>query len=107
MAYSIMIWLVEPGEHPQESQEVLRSTEGRESAPGAKSGVNVAPAIPRMVYGVYEEQQEADEALEGISTHLQQNAPLRIDARDSSRVFLLPAHRVHYVVCDEVTRPAD
>ncbi len=63
-------------------------------------------AIPRIVYGVYEHGDEADGALSEISSQLQQNAPLRIP-QHGNRKFLIPADRVHYVVCDEVERPMD
>ena len=106
MAYSVMVWLVNPGEHPQQEEEEVRLSDGRESAPGAHRGVNMGLAIPRMVYGVYESQGEAEEALKEISNNLQQNSPLRIDTA-SHRQFLVPADRVHYVVCEEVTRPKD
>ena len=106
MAYSVMVWLVNPGVHPQQEEEQVRITDGRESAPGAASGVNIGYAIPRIVYGVYDSQDEADGALSEISTQLQQNAPLRIP-QHGNRVFLVPAERVHYIVCDEVERPMD
>ena len=106
MAYSVMVWLVNPGVHPQQEEEQIRITDGRESAPGAASGVNTGYAIPRIVYGVYENRDEADGALSEISTQLQQNAPLRIP-QHSNRVFLVPSERVHYIVCDEVERPMD
>src|SRR5918997_5638505 len=106
MAYSVMVWLVNPGVHPQQEDEVVRIQDGRESAPGAKSGINIGYSLPRMVYGVYESQDEAEGALKEISNNLQQNAPLRIDT-SSHRQFLIPADRVHYVVCEEVTRPKD
>jgi hypothetical protein len=79
MAYSVMVWLVNPGVHPQQEEEQVRIVDGRESAPGAASGVNIGYAIPRIVYGVYESQDEADGALSEISGQLQQNAPLRIN----------------------------
>ncbi len=105
MAYSVMVWLVDPGQHPQEEEEqILRAEQGR--APGASSGVNVGPATPRMVYGVYESQDEAEGALKEISNNLQQNLPLRINTH-SHRIFLIPSDRVHYVACEEVTRPMD
>ncbi len=105
MAYSVMVWLVDPGKHPQEEDEqILREERGR--APGASSGVNMGPAIPRMVYGVYESEGEAEGALKEISNNLQQNVPLRIDTH-SHRIFLIPADRVHYAACQEVTRPQD
>ncbi len=101
-----MVWLVNPGEHPQEEDEEARASAGRESATGAATGVNVGYALPRMVYGVYESQDAAEEALQEISNNLEQNAPLRISMH-GTRVFLVPADRVHYVVCDEVERPMD
>ncbi len=106
MAYSVMVWLVDPGEHPQEEDEVARASAGRESAPGAATGVNIGPALPRLVYGVYENQDDAENALAEISNNLQQNMPLRMNMH-GNRVFLVPADRVHYVVCDEVVRPMD
>ena len=106
MAYSVMVWLVNPGEYPQEEYEKERISAGRDNAPGAASGVNIGPAIPRMVYGVYQSQDDAESALAEISNNLQQNAPLRVNIH-GTRVFLIPAERVHYVVCDEVTRPMD
>ena len=106
MAYSVMIWLVAPGEHPQQEREEEWAAEGREEAPGAATGANLGYALPRMRYGVYESQEEAEGALAEISDSLQQNRPLRITSQ-ASRVWLLPADRVHYVVCEEVQRPKD
>ncbi len=106
MAYSVMIWLVAPGEHPQQEREEEWAAAGRDEAPGAATGANLGYALPRMRYGVYESQQEADDALSEISDNLQQNRPLRISSQ-ASRVWLLPADRVHYVVCEEVQRPKD
>ena len=106
MAYSVMVWLVEPGEYPQQDREEEWASAGRDHAPGAATGSNVGYAIPRMVYGVYESQNDADQALDEISNHLQQNTPLRITSK-ADRVFLVPADRVHYVVCDEVDQPKD
>lgn len=106
MAYSVMIWLVNPGEHPQEDDEEVRLDVAPETAPGAHTGANIGHALPRMVYGVYESEHDAEDALKEISNNLQQNAPLRVSAH-SHRQFLIPADRVHYVVCEEVTRPKD
>ena len=106
MAYSVMVWLVNPGEHPQQEDEEVRIIDGRESAPGAASGVNIGYAIPRMIYGVYESEEEAEQALGDITVTLQQNAPLRLTSQ-ANRTFLIPANRVHYIVCDEVERPKD
>jgi hypothetical protein len=55
---------------------------------------------------VYESREEAEQALYEVSNTLQGNAPLRISSR-SGRTWLVPASRVHYVVCDEVERPGD
>ena len=106
MAYSVMVWLVNPGEYPQQDDEEEWASAGRDEAPGAATGANVGFALPRMVYGVYETEDEAEKALVEISTNLQENAPLRISAH-SHRVWLIPADRVHYVVCSEVQRPKD
>ena len=106
MAYSVMVWLVNPGEYPQEYQEEYRASVTREEAPGASTGANVGYPLPRMRYGVYESQEAADGALAQIADSLQQNRPLRIHTR-ASRSWLIPAGRVHYVVCEEVERPKD
>jgi hypothetical protein len=109
MAYSVMVWLVNPGEQAHEAEEVAISTVKREQAPGAATGVNMPPAFTRMIYGIYESQDAAEQALGDISNTLQQNAPLRVTSspEHANRVFLIPAHRVHYVVCEEVQRPKD
>jgi len=62
-----------------------------------------------MLYGVYETLDEAKKALSEISNNLRENEPLQISsgAEHANRIFLIPAHRVHYVVCEEVERPMD
>jgi hypothetical protein len=105
MAYSVMVWLVNPGEQAHQEEEIARSAD-RVQNPGAASGVNEPPAFTRLVYGVYEDAQEAEHALGEISDNLQQNQPLRLEMH-GNRIFLVPANRVHYVVCDEVVRPRD
>ena len=105
MAYSVMVWLVNPGEYPQQELEETRAADP-EQASGASTGANIGNALPRMVYGVYENQEEAEQALFKISSSLRGNEPLRISAQ-SNRVWLVPADRVHYVVCEEVERPKD
>jgi hypothetical protein len=107
MAYSVIVWLVNPGHQAHEEEETQRATVGRHNAPGAAIGVNIGQPFTRMVYGVYESQEEADRVLEGISSSLQQNSPLRVAASHAERVFLVPAGRVHYIVCEEVQRPKD
>lgn len=106
MAYSVMVWLVNPGEYPQQEAEEEWAAAGRDEAPGASTGANTGRVLPRMVYGVYENQEDAEQALYQISNTLQGNAPLKISAR-SNRTWLIPASRVHYVVCEEVERPKD
>ena len=109
MAYSVMVWLVDPGEQAHQEEAMQRTTTGRSQAPGAASGVNEPPAFTRMVYGVYESLNEANKALSEISDKLRENEPLQITsgAEHANRIFLIPAYRVHYVVCDEVERPRD
>jgi len=62
-----------------------------------------------MVYGVYASQDEAKKVLSEISDKLRENEPLEITsgAEHANRIFLIPAYRVHYVVCEEVERPMD
>jgi hypothetical protein len=109
VAYSVMVWLVDPGEQAHQREAMQRTTTGRSQAPGAASGVNEPPAFTRMVYGVYESLDEANKALSEISKGLRENEPLEITsgAEHANRTFLIPASRVHYVVCDEVERPRD
>lgn len=106
MAYSVMVWLVNPGQYPQQEDEEERAAAGRDEAGGAHTGSNIGYALPRIRYGVYEEQESAERAVAEISDALQQNRALRI-ASQASRVWLIPAARVHYVVCEEVKRPKD
>ena len=108
MAYSVMVWLVDPGEQAHQAEAVQRTT-GRSQAPGAASGVNEPPAFTRMVYGVYETLNEAKKALSEISNKLRENEPLEITsgAEHANMIVLIPAHRVHYIVCAEVERPMD
>jgi len=62
-----------------------------------------------MVYGVYESLDEARKVLSEISNKLRQNEPLEITsgAEHANRTSLIPAHRLHYVVCAEVERPME
>jgi hypothetical protein len=106
MAYSIMVWLVDPGKHRYQEEEEAIASSGRDRAPGAATGANIGAALPRLVYGVYESQDVAESTLTEISNNLQQNAPLRMNMH-GNRVFLVPAERVHYIVYDEVERPKD
>jgi hypothetical protein len=109
VAYSIMVWLVDPGEQAHQAEAVERTTTGHDRAPGAASGVNEPPAFTRIVYGIYDSLEEAKEALSEISNTMRQNEPLQIvsSPEHANRIFLIPVYRVHYVVCAEVTRPKD
>src|SRR3712207_8931118 len=90
MAYSVMVWLVNPGVHPQQEDEQVRLVDGNESAPGAASGVNMGYAIPRIVYGVYESQDEADGALSEVSSQDRKSTRLNSShANISYAVFCL------------------
>jgi hypothetical protein len=104
-----MVWLVDPGEQAHQAEAVERTTTGRDRAPGAASGVNEPPAFTRIVYGIYDSLEEAKEALSEISNTMRQNEPLQIVSgpEHANRIFLIPAYRVHYVVCAEVERPKD
>ena len=109
VAYSVMVWLVAPGEQAHQGEAMQRTTTGRSRPPGAASGVNEPPAFTRMIFGVYESLDEAKKALSEISNKLRQNEPLEITSgpEHANRIFLIPAYRIHYVVCDDVERPMD
>ncbi|GAA5534308.1 hypothetical protein [Deinococcus aluminii] len=107
MAYTIMLWLVNPGEQIHQD-EALELTQGAQRAvlPGAMSGVTEPPAATRLVYGVYDTQNEAATALQVVGEQLAQGRPLMVTLR-GGHVFLIPAGRVHYAVMAEVVRPKD
>ena len=50
MAYSVMVWLVAPGEQAHQAEAMQRTTTGRSQAPGAPSGVNEPP--PSLVWSM-------------------------------------------------------
>lgn len=99
MPYSIMIWLTDPG--------LATTGEGpdRETAPGAHAGVTAPPAVTCLSYGMFDSEIDRDEQLSVISERLRRNAPLQVT--HGERTFLVPAGRIHYVVCEKVMRPKD
>ena len=56
------------------------------------------------MYGIHENQDDAENDLGEVSNKVQQNVPLRIDTHGNG-VFLVPAGRARYVACDEVEHP--
>lgn len=108
MPYSVMIWLVDPDPGAPD-REWDAGGEGdrrnRTRPPGAASGFTAPPPVTRLSFGLFESEVEMEDALTVIAESLRQNAPLRVS--HGNRTFLVPAQRVHYVVCDEVTRPKD
>jgi hypothetical protein len=105
MAFSIMLWLVNPGAQMFE-QAALTLTRGDHRAPGADQGINEPPAVTRLVYGVFENFSEAKSALEKIEKRLGKNRPISIELHGGP-TFLVPAARVHYAVLSEAVRPKD
>jgi hypothetical protein len=105
MAFSIMLWLVNPGEQMFE-QAALELTRGDHRAPGADQGINEPPAVTRLVYGVFENFVDAKLALEKIEKRLNKNRPISIELHGGA-TFLVPAARVHYAVLTEAMRPKD
>lgn len=101
MPYSIMVWLVDPGEDLHD----LGHQERRENLPGAASGFTAPPTARCLSYGLFENEIDLEEALMQVGESLRRNSPLRIS--HGSRTFIVPASRVHYVVCDQVHRPVD
>jgi hypothetical protein len=104
MPYTVMIWLVDR-EHSLKPIEERENRHDANLTPGASAGVTALPAFDRLNYGFYETENEASEALEVLAANLERNAPVRVES--ASRTFLIPASRVHYAVCEEVTRPKD
>ena len=100
MSFTVMLWLVNPGEQFHEGDAVAHSSsEARPVHPGAKSGVNEPPAFTRLVYGAFDRVEDAEAALEEIDRCLTESRPVRVETRNG-RVFLVPAARIHYVVMD-------
>ncbi|WP_027482512.1 hypothetical protein [Deinococcus pimensis] len=107
MAYTVMLWLVNPGPQVYEAAaDALTHGEARSRMPGAMSGVTEPPAATRLVYGVFDTPTDAELALAEVEAQLAGNRPVRV-AQRSGHVFLVPAHRVHYAVVAEVVRPKD
>jgi hypothetical protein len=104
MPYTVMIWLVDR-EHSLKPIEERENRHDANLTPGASAGVTALPAFDRLNYGFYETENEASEALEVLAANLERNAPVRVES--ANRTFLIPASRVHYAVCEEVTRPKD
>jgi hypothetical protein len=104
MPYSVMIWLVDREHHPS-GLETREERHDPVLTPGAASGVTAPPAFDRLNYGFYETESEAKAALKELAKDLEKNSPVKV--KSGSRTFLIPASRVHYAVCDEVTRPKD
>lgn len=99
MPYSVMLWLVDAGHGDGKAgAEQANTTPGR-------SGFTAPPPSTCLSYGLFDSELDVEEALTMLSEALRQNAPLRVT--HGTRTFVIPAGRVHYVVCDEVTRPRD
>lgn len=106
MPYSVMIWLVDPGTGGGvEPKEVFDGAGERPRPPGAATGFTAPPPATCLSFGLFENEIDLEEALTVIGESLRRNAPLRVS--HGERSFLVPAHRVHYVVCDQVERPKD
>lgn len=104
MPYTVMIWLVDR-EHIATAIESRENRHNHDLMPGASAGVTAPPAFDRLNYGFYETEGEAAQALEDLAKTLERNGPVRVESE--RRTFLIPSSRVHYAVCEEVTRPRD
>jgi hypothetical protein len=105
MAYTVMLWLVNPGPQAHEAEAIEMLDKHRSLYPGAQGGVNEPPAATRLVYGVYGDKKDAEKALESISRLLSKKHPIRIDL-NGGNVFLVPASRVHYAVMGTMVKPS-
>jgi hypothetical protein len=123
-----MIWLVDREHHGPSGPETREDRHGSQGSaqnpaqsplsesqhdrlhdphltPGAAAGVTAGPAFDHLNYGFYETESEARSALKDLARDLEKNAPVKVT--NGSRTFLIPASRIHYAVCEEVTRPKD
>lgn len=103
MPYSVMIWLVDPG--TEAGEEESNGGGSRRRPPGAAAGFTAPPPATCLSFGLFDSEIDLEEALTVLGEGLRRNAPIRVTHGDRS--FLIPAHRVHYVVADEVQRPKD
>jgi hypothetical protein len=106
MPYTVMVWLTNSVDLTLDKEDEFRSMDQERRPVGGNSGVTIPPVLNRFLYGLYQDESEAQSALQEISSNLQQNAPLHITQR-SGEVFVVPASRIHYVACAEVSRPKD
>lgn len=106
MPYSIMLWLVNPGDQTEQAEALQMLDRHRAAFPGAHAGINEPPALGRLSYGLFDTTHEAQQALDTIAKQLSKNQPLRI-AFNNGRTFLVPAQRVHYAVLCPIERPID
>lgn len=110
MPYSVLIWLNDGG-LPTSGADATEMTGGlledqQRRGAGLASGVLSDPPLDRLVYGFYEEQEEADAALELLASTLREQGPIRVSRRDD-RHFLIPTASVRYVAYECVERPCD
>lgn len=106
MPYSVMIWLVHPAADGADAgKEIAEAAEVRPRPPGAAAGFTAPPPATCLSFGLFESEIDVEEALTVIGESLRRNSPLRVT--HGERSFLVPAHRVHYVVSDRVERPKD
>lgn len=112
MPYSILVWMNDRSDGrdlvPTGAELGKDRAEASSSArpAGAAAGVLADPPAEKLVYGFYENEGDAEAALELISATLREQAPLRI-ARRKDRSFVIPSTSIRYVVCEEVSRPVD
>lgn len=105
MAYSVMLWLVNPNCQSHES-EALEMLKKRSRYPGARGGINEPPVVTRLVYGVFDEHREAKRVLEKIAHQLEKEEPLMVEM-PSGDTFVVPPGRIHYVVMSEAVQPKE
>lgn len=105
MPYSVMVWLLNPSDDGPRQEAEPNETPDRRQLPGAASGFTAGPPATFLNYGFYKDEGEAEDALKSIAKDLRQNEPLKV--RHEDRTYLIPASRIHYVVCDQVVRPKD
>ena len=88
--FSVMIWLRSGSASSPEAEEDTPTL-----PPGHRSFVFNAPALPRVHYAHFEDQQQAETTLRELGQRIEEGKTTYVTCAHSS--FAIPAHSVHYV----------
>lgn len=103
MAYTIMLWLIQPGSQAHEPEAMQMLDKHNSLFPDAYAN---KPPATHLIYGVYQDSKDARRALEKITDHLEEQDPIEVELEEGT-IFLIPASRIHYVVMSEIEGPKE